>query len=113
VHERPRVALKLPGVAEIWLPIICRLTLLAMTLITTPFGFGSTAAELVAGIDLTGKRAIVTGASSGIGGSTVVVGLHSPPRWVYERAIQTTAPLAYGEPMSQPFRATDISGASV
>jgi NAD(P)-dependent dehydrogenase (short-subunit alcohol dehydrogenase family) len=37
------------------------------TLITTPFGFESTAAEVVAGIDLTGKRAIVTGGSSGIG----------------------------------------------
>src|SRR4051794_5388388 len=36
-------------------------------LITTPFGFRSTAAEVAAGIDLTGKRAIVTGASSGIG----------------------------------------------
>src|SRR4051795_13531476 len=36
-------------------------------LITKPFGFTSTAAEVVAGIDLTGKRAIVTGASSGIG----------------------------------------------
>jgi NAD(P)-dependent dehydrogenase (short-subunit alcohol dehydrogenase family) len=39
----------------------------AESLITTPFGFGSTAAEVVAGVDLTGKRAIVTGASSGIG----------------------------------------------
>jgi NAD(P)-dependent dehydrogenase (short-subunit alcohol dehydrogenase family) len=38
-----------------------------MTLIKTSFGFRSTAAEVVAGIDLTGKRAIVTGASSGIG----------------------------------------------
>jgi NAD(P)-dependent dehydrogenase (short-subunit alcohol dehydrogenase family) len=38
-----------------------------MSLITTPFGFRSTAAEVVAGIDLTGKRAVVTGASSGIG----------------------------------------------
>ena len=37
------------------------------TLITTPFGFESTAAEVIAGIDLTGKRAIVTGGSSGIG----------------------------------------------
>jgi NAD(P)-dependent dehydrogenase (short-subunit alcohol dehydrogenase family) len=36
-------------------------------LITTPFGVDSTAAEVVAGVDLTGKRAIVTGASSGIG----------------------------------------------
>jgi NAD(P)-dependent dehydrogenase (short-subunit alcohol dehydrogenase family) len=41
--------------------------LAAETLITTPFGFDSTAAEVVAGIDLTGKRAIVTGSSSGIG----------------------------------------------
>jgi NAD(P)-dependent dehydrogenase (short-subunit alcohol dehydrogenase family) len=42
----------------------------AKTLITTPFGFESTAAEVVAGIDLSGKRAIVTGASSGIGVET-------------------------------------------
>jgi NAD(P)-dependent dehydrogenase (short-subunit alcohol dehydrogenase family) len=40
------------------------------TLITTPFGFDSTAAEVVEGIDLTGKRAIVTGAASGIGVET-------------------------------------------
>jgi NAD(P)-dependent dehydrogenase (short-subunit alcohol dehydrogenase family) len=38
-----------------------------MSLIMTPFGFRSTAAEVVAGVDLSGKRAIVTGASSGIG----------------------------------------------
>jgi NAD(P)-dependent dehydrogenase (short-subunit alcohol dehydrogenase family) len=38
--------------------------------ITTPFGFDSTAAEVVAGVDLTGKRAIVTGAGSGIGVET-------------------------------------------
>jgi hypothetical protein len=37
------------------------------SLIRTPFGFRSTAAVVVAGIDLTGKRAVVTGASSGIG----------------------------------------------
>ena len=35
--------------------------------IRTPFGFDSTAAEVVAGVDLTGKRAIVTGGGSGIG----------------------------------------------
>ena len=35
--------------------------------IQTPFGFDSTAAEVVAGIDLSGRRAIVTGGSSGIG----------------------------------------------
>ena len=40
------------------------------TRITTPFGFESTAAEVAAGIDLTGKRAIVTGAASGIGVET-------------------------------------------
>jgi NAD(P)-dependent dehydrogenase (short-subunit alcohol dehydrogenase family) len=37
------------------------------TLITTPFRWQSTAAEVVAGIDLSGRRAIVTGGSSGIG----------------------------------------------
>jgi NAD(P)-dependent dehydrogenase (short-subunit alcohol dehydrogenase family) len=35
--------------------------------ITTPFCAESTAADVIAGIDLSGKRAIVTGASSGIG----------------------------------------------
>ena len=38
--------------------------------LTTPFGFSTTAAEVVEGIDLTGRRAIVTGASSGIGVET-------------------------------------------
>ena len=38
--------------------------------ITTPFGFSSTAADVIAGVDLSGKRAIVTGASSGIGVET-------------------------------------------
>jgi NAD(P)-dependent dehydrogenase (short-subunit alcohol dehydrogenase family) len=37
------------------------------TLIQTPFGSNSTAAEVIDGIDLCGKRAIVTGGSSGIG----------------------------------------------
>jgi NAD(P)-dependent dehydrogenase (short-subunit alcohol dehydrogenase family) len=37
------------------------------TLIRTPFGFDSTALEVVDGIDLSGKRAIVTGGASGIG----------------------------------------------
>ena len=41
-----------------------------MTLIRTRFGFRSTAAEVAKGVDLTGKRAIVTGASSGIGVET-------------------------------------------
>jgi NAD(P)-dependent dehydrogenase (short-subunit alcohol dehydrogenase family) len=35
--------------------------------ITTTFGAESTAADVIAGVDLSGKRAIVTGGSSGIG----------------------------------------------
>ena len=38
--------------------------------ITTEFGRESTAAEVVAGIDLSGRRAIVTGGASGIGVET-------------------------------------------
>src|ERR1700712_3112368 len=37
------------------------------TLISTPFGASSTAAEVIAGVDLSGKRAVVTGGASGIG----------------------------------------------
>jgi NAD(P)-dependent dehydrogenase (short-subunit alcohol dehydrogenase family) len=35
--------------------------------VTTPFGFETTAAEVLEAVDLSGKRAIVTGAASGIG----------------------------------------------
>ena len=38
--------------------------------ISTPFTARSTVADVIAGVDLTGKRAIVTGASSGIGMET-------------------------------------------
>ncbi|HZX05223.1 SDR family NAD(P)-dependent oxidoreductase [Kribbella sp.] len=38
-----------------------------MSLIKTSFGFTSTAAEVATGVDLTGRRAVVTGASSGLG----------------------------------------------
>jgi NAD(P)-dependent dehydrogenase (short-subunit alcohol dehydrogenase family) len=41
-----------------------------MSLITTPFGFKSTAEDVLKGVDLAGKRMIVTGASSGIGQET-------------------------------------------
>ncbi|MEA2448511.1 MAG: hypothetical protein QOG63_443 [Thermoleophilaceae bacterium] len=41
-----------------------------MARITTQFGFESTADEVAAGIDLTGTRVVVTGASSGIGVET-------------------------------------------
>lgn len=40
------------------------------TRITTPFGASTTAAEVIADVDLRGKRAIVTGAASGIGPKT-------------------------------------------
>ncbi len=40
---------------------------------TTPFGFSSTAADVAAGVDLAGRRAIVTGASSGLGAETARV----------------------------------------
>jgi NAD(P)-dependent dehydrogenase (short-subunit alcohol dehydrogenase family) len=38
--------------------------------ITTPFTAASTAADVIGGIDLSGKRAIVTGGASGIGAET-------------------------------------------
>ncbi len=38
--------------------------------ISTPFGFESTASEVIAGVDLSGRSAIVTGAASGIGVET-------------------------------------------
>jgi NAD(P)-dependent dehydrogenase (short-subunit alcohol dehydrogenase family) len=38
-----------------------------LTRFTTPFGFHSTASEVVAGVDLTGKTAIVTGGAAGVG----------------------------------------------
>ncbi|OON81446.1 SDR family NAD(P)-dependent oxidoreductase [Streptomyces tsukubensis] len=41
-----------------------------MARITTPFGATSTAAEVIADTDLTGSRAVVTGATSGIGVET-------------------------------------------
>jgi NAD(P)-dependent dehydrogenase (short-subunit alcohol dehydrogenase family) len=41
-----------------------------MNRIETPFRFSSTAAEVAAGIDLSGKRVIVTGGSSGLGRET-------------------------------------------
>lgn len=43
---------------------------MSSTLIRTPFGFDSTATDVIEGVDLSGKRAIVTGSSSGIGVET-------------------------------------------
>ncbi|MGY1615507.1 SDR family NAD(P)-dependent oxidoreductase [Geodermatophilus sp. SYSU D00691] len=42
----------------------------AITRVTTPFDATSTAAEVLAGVDLRGRRAIVTGGASGIGTET-------------------------------------------
>ena len=44
-----------------------------MSRVTSPFSWESTAAEVAAGHDLTGKRAIVTGATSGLGTETARV----------------------------------------
>ena len=41
-----------------------------MTRVTTPFDRNSTAHDVLADVDLSGKRVIVTGASSGIGVET-------------------------------------------
>ncbi|MDO5626487.1 MAG: SDR family NAD(P)-dependent oxidoreductase, partial [Pseudomonadota bacterium] len=41
--------------------------------ITTPYGMRTDAAEIVKGVDLRGKRALVTGAASGIGIETARV----------------------------------------
>lgn len=41
-----------------------------MARFTTPFGFTSTTTEVIKGVDLTGKSAIVTGGASGIGVET-------------------------------------------
>jgi len=38
--------------------------------LTTPFGFESAADDVIQGVDLTGKRAVVTGATSGLGVET-------------------------------------------
>jgi NAD(P)-dependent dehydrogenase (short-subunit alcohol dehydrogenase family) len=47
-----------------------RAIMTSSTPITTPFDRESTAADVVAGIDLTGRRAVVTGGASGIGVET-------------------------------------------
>lgn len=44
-----------------------------MSRITTPFTRGTTAAQVLAGVDLTGRRAVVTGGASGIGVETARV----------------------------------------
>jgi NAD(P)-dependent dehydrogenase (short-subunit alcohol dehydrogenase family) len=43
---------------------------LGVSLLKTPFGFSATADEVLRGIDLTGKRIVVTGGASGVGTET-------------------------------------------
>ncbi|HEY8583693.1 MAG TPA: SDR family NAD(P)-dependent oxidoreductase, partial [Capillimicrobium sp.] len=43
---------------------------MSATTVSTPFGFSTAAAEVVEGVDLAGRRAVVTGASSGLGVET-------------------------------------------
>src|SRR5580704_8774970 len=38
--------------------------------VTTPFGASSTASEVIAGVDLAGRRAVVTGGAGGLGRET-------------------------------------------
>ncbi|WP_431245543.1 SDR family NAD(P)-dependent oxidoreductase [Leifsonia xyli] len=70
-----------------------------MSLITTPFGFASTAEEVTEGVDLTGKRALVTGASSGIGIETArVLALRGAEVVLAVRSLET------GEAVAQDLR---------
>ncbi|RYX89377.1 MAG: SDR family NAD(P)-dependent oxidoreductase [Comamonadaceae bacterium] len=48
-----------------------------MQAITTPFGSKTTADEVIAGVDLRGKRAVVTGGASGIGIATAQALAHA------------------------------------
>ena len=57
-----------------------------MSRVTTRFGAESTADEVVAGVDLTSKRAIVTGAASGIGIPTARAVTADSPRSPNDRS---------------------------
>jgi NAD(P)-dependent dehydrogenase (short-subunit alcohol dehydrogenase family) len=67
------------------------------TRITTPFGFESTAAEAAEGVDLSGKRAIVTGGASGIGTETVrVLAAHGAEVTIATRNLEAADGVAAG-----------------
>jgi NAD(P)-dependent dehydrogenase (short-subunit alcohol dehydrogenase family) len=57
--------------------------------ISTPFGASSTAAEVLAGVDLTGRRAVVTGGASGIGLETArALAAHGAEVTIAVRAVE-------------------------
>lgn len=72
-----------------------------MTALTTPYGFSSTTAEVVHGIDLTGYRALVTGSSSGLGAETAGRWPRPGRRWSWPSAIW---PRASASPGASPMR---------
>ncbi|MEJ7635186.1 SDR family NAD(P)-dependent oxidoreductase [Aeromicrobium sp.] len=77
-----------------------------MDRITTPFDITSTAHDVAAGIDLTGKRAIVTGGASGIGVETA--------RALAQAGAEVTLAvrdLAAGERVAADIRSTATGGA--
>jgi hypothetical protein len=72
--------------------------------VTSPFDFSSTAADVIAGIDLHGRRALVTGAASGIGIETREAWPRPAPRRSSRPA--TWRPPSELPPTSGPRRAT-------
>jgi NAD(P)-dependent dehydrogenase (short-subunit alcohol dehydrogenase family) len=75
-------------------------------LLTTPFGFASTTDEVLEGVDLTGRTALVTGANAGIGfetaralvsaGAAVIVAARNLEKAI-DAAGQISQPAARGE----------------
>ena len=60
------------------------------TLTQTPFGEGSTAAEVIEGVDLSGKQAVVTGAASGLALRPPVPS-RAPAPWLPARSAARTS----------------------
>ena len=66
-----------------------------MTRIVTPFDVASTAADVIAGVDLRGRRAVVTGGASGIGAETSrALALAGADVTIAVRNTQAAAPVA-------------------